>query len=257
MIRWSRFEDGDGVRFGIVEGDTIRVHAGDMFDRPVPTGEAVALDAVRLAPPCAPTKIIALWNNFRALSAKLGVGEPPEPLYLLKSTSSVAAPGAGIARPPAYGGRIAFEGELGIVVGRRCANADEAAAAEAIFGYTCVNDLTASDITFADATFPQWARAKSFDGFGPFGPVIAAGLDPADLTVRTLLDGAERQNYPVSDMIFAPARLVSLLSRDMTLMPGDLICCGTSLGVGAIKGNDSLVEVVIDGIGTLSNRILQ
>jgi len=257
MIRWSRFEDGEAVRFGILEGDAIRVHDGDMFDDPRPTGEAVAVAAVRLVAPCAPTKIIALWNNFHALAAKLGVAEPSEPLYLLKSISSVAAPGATIPRPPGYAGRIAFEGELGIVVGRPCANADEAEAAAAIFGYTCVNDLTASDITFADASFPQWARAKSFDGFGPFGPVIAAGLDPAGLTVRTLVDGTERQNYPLGDMIFPPARLVSLLSRDMTLLPGDLVCCGTSLGVGAIKGADSRVEVVIDGIGTLSNRILQ
>ena len=257
MTRWLRFEDRAGVRFGVLEGDAIRVHDGDMFDGPRPTGETVAVAAVRLVPPCAPSKIIALWNNFHALSAKLGVAEPAEPLYLLKSTSSVAAPGATIPRPPAYAGRIAFEGELGIVVGRTCANAGEEEAAAAIFGYTCVNDLTASDITFADATFPQWARAKSFDGFGPFGPVIATGLDPAGLAVRTLVDGTERQNYPVGDMIFPPGRLVSLLSRDMTLFPGDLVCCGTSLGVGVIKGSDSLVEVVIAGIGTLSNRILQ
>src|SRR3712207_2203401 len=104
-----------------------------------------------------------------------------------------------------------------------------------------------------EPTFPQWTRAKSFDGFGAFGPVIATELKPEDLTVRTVLNGQERQNYPIGDMIIPPARIVSLLSRDMTLMPGDVICCGTSLGVGTMKGPRDAVEVTIDGVGTLRN----
>jgi 2-keto-4-pentenoate hydratase/2-oxohepta-3-ene-1,7-dioic acid hydratase in catechol pathway len=119
-----------------------------------------------------------------------------------------------------------------------------------------VNDLTASDILNKDASFPQWVRAKSFDGFGPFGPVIATGLRPEDLAVRTVLNGQERQNYPVSDMVFPAARLVSLISRDMTLVPGDLICCGTSVGVGVMKEPTNTVEISIDGIGTLRNEFL-
>jgi 2-keto-4-pentenoate hydratase/2-oxohepta-3-ene-1,7-dioic acid hydratase in catechol pathway len=255
MTHWVRFEDHGGPRFGVLDGEAIRVHAGDMFEAPAPTGEVVALAGARLLPPSVPGKIIALWNNFHALATKLGVAEPAEPLYLLKATTSVAAPGATVRRPPSYDGRLAYEGELGIVIGRRCANAPEAEAQAAIFGFTCVNDLTASDILNRDPTFPQWARAKSFDGFCPFGPAIATGLDPNRLTVRTILDGVERQSYPIADMIFPAARLVSLLSRDMTLEPGDLVCCGTSLGVGAIKA-ESTVEVVIDGIGTLTNRVL-
>jgi 2-keto-4-pentenoate hydratase/2-oxohepta-3-ene-1,7-dioic acid hydratase in catechol pathway len=99
-------------------------------------------------------------------------------------------------------------------------------------------------------------RAKSFDGFGPFGPVIATGLRPEDLAVRTILNGQERQNYPISDMVFPAARLVSLISRDMTLLPGDLICCGTSVGVGVMKEQTNIVEISIDGIGTLRNEFL-
>jgi 2-keto-4-pentenoate hydratase/2-oxohepta-3-ene-1,7-dioic acid hydratase in catechol pathway len=152
---------------------------------------------------------------------------------------------------------VVYEGELGIVIGRAISNASESEAAEAIFGYTCVNDITASDIIARDKTFAQWARAKSFDGFGPFGPVIATGLDVNALHVRTELNGKERQNYPLNDMIFSPALLVSLLSRDMTLLPGDLICCGTSLGVGSMKEPVNTVSVTIDGIGTLTNRFLQ
>ena len=257
MAQWVRFEDSGEERFGVLSGAEIVVHAGSMFDAPQPTSIRRSLDSVRLLPPCQPSKIIALWNNFRQLAAKLSVPEPEEPLYLLKATSCVAASGAVISRPPSYSGRVAFEGELGIVIGRLCSNASDEEAAAAIFGYTCVNDLTASDIIQRDKTFAQWARAKSFDGFGPFGPVIAAGLDLGGLSVRTEVNGVERQNYSLDDMIFPPAQLVSALSRDMTLLPGDLICCGTSLGVGSLKDGASTVSVTIEGIGTLSNVFMQ
>ena len=145
-----------------------------------------------------------------------------EPLYFLKSPSAFLAHGETIRRPPSYSGNVVYEGELGIVIGKRCSNVTEDEAGDYIFGYTCVDDVTAADIISKDPTFAQWARAKSFDTFGVFGPVIATGLDPMDLSIRTVLDGKERQNYPVSDMIFPPHRLVSYLSRDMTLLPGDV-----------------------------------
>ena len=146
-----------------------------------------------------------------------------------------------------------FEGELGIVIGRPCANASEAEAKSAIFGYTCINDVTAAEIITKNPTFPQWARAKSYDTFGAFGPVIATGLDPMGLTIKTVLNGEERQNYPVTDMYFPPHALVAALSKDMTLLPGDLIMCGTSVGVGVMKEPENVVTVTIDGIGTLRN----
>ncbi|WP_019170979.1 fumarylacetoacetate hydrolase family protein [Pseudaminobacter salicylatoxidans] len=257
MQHWVRFLDNEEEHFGQLDGQEIIVHRGSMFDAPEPTGTRRPLDAVEILSPSRPSKVIALWNNFHELAAKLNVPEPPEPLYLLKAISSVAAPGATIRRPASYEERVVYEGELGIVIGRPIANASEEEAAEAIFGYTCVNDLTAGDIINRDKTFAQWARAKSFDGFCPFGPAIATGIDPNALSVRTILNGAERQNYRLDDMIFPPARLVSALSRDMTLLPGDLICCGTSLGVGSIKDATNTVEVVIDGIGTLSNTFVQ
>jgi 2-keto-4-pentenoate hydratase/2-oxohepta-3-ene-1,7-dioic acid hydratase in catechol pathway len=122
-----------------------------------------------------------------------------------------------------------------------------------VFGYTCINDVTAAQLISKDKTFAQWTRAKSFDTFGVYGPVIATGLDPADLVVKTVLNGDERQNYPISDMIFPVASLVSRLSHDMTLVAGDIIACGTSVGVGAMKEASNTVEITIDGIGTLSN----
>jgi 2-keto-4-pentenoate hydratase/2-oxohepta-3-ene-1,7-dioic acid hydratase in catechol pathway len=142
---------------------------------------------------------------------------------------------------------------LGIVIGRRCKNANEAEAAQAIFGYTCINDITALDLIAKDASFAQWTRAKSFDGFGVIGPVVATGLEWRALHVRTLVNGRERQNYPCSDMIFSPERIVQAISQDMTLEPGDVIACGTSLGVLPMKP-ETIVEVQIAGIGTLRNQ---
>jgi 2-keto-4-pentenoate hydratase/2-oxohepta-3-ene-1,7-dioic acid hydratase in catechol pathway len=256
MAHWIRYEHEGAIGFGTLEHGSITVHEGDMFDRPRPSGAQIALHDVRVLTPCMPGKMIALWNNFRALGAKLGIEAPEEPLYFLKAPSSFQDPDTVIRRPRSYDGRIVYEGELGIVIGARCSDADESEAAAGIFGYTCVNDITASDILNKDASFPQWVRAKSFDGFGPFGPVIATGLRPEDLAVRTTLNGQERQNYPVSDMVFPAARLVSLISRDMTLVPGDLICCGTSVGVGVLKEPTNIVEISIDGIGTLRNEFL-
>jgi 2-keto-4-pentenoate hydratase/2-oxohepta-3-ene-1,7-dioic acid hydratase in catechol pathway len=254
MTSWLRFER-NGVRgFGILAEGMVAVHQGCMFDNPLPSGESVPLSSVRLLAPTQPSKMIALWNNFRALSARLSLKEPSEPLFLIKAASSYADPDTTVHRPAGYGGKVVFEGELGIVIGAVCRHASLDAADAAIFGYTCVNDITASDILQKDPSFVQWTRAKSFDGFSPFGPIIATGLRPEELVVRTELDGVERQNYPIADMVFPAATLVSLLSRDMTLMPGDVICCGTSLGVGAMRESINTVEVTIKGIGTLRNR---
>jgi 2-keto-4-pentenoate hydratase/2-oxohepta-3-ene-1,7-dioic acid hydratase in catechol pathway len=255
MTSWIRFSHGGTVGFGTLDGETITVHEGSMFDGANSTGDTLALSDVELLAPTEPTKVIALWNNFHALAAKLNVAEPAEPLYLLKAISSIAAPGAVVKRPKSYDGRVVYEGELGIVIGKTATNVSESEAAAHILGYTVVNDITAADIIQKDPTFPQWARAKGFDGFGPFGPVVVTDVAPESLTVRTVLNGQERQNYPISDMIFSAAKLVSLLSHDMTLNPGDLIACGTSVGVGTMKEPVNTVEVIIDGVGTLSNTV--
>ena len=253
MTHWIRFAENGVPGFEQLDGATVDVYSGDMFDSPQPTGRTVALAAVTLLVPAAAGKMVALWNNFHALAAKLGNPVPAEPLYFIKGNGSYLASGEPIRRPPSYGGKVIFEGELGIVIGRTCRAVSEADAPAHIFGYTCINDVTAVDLLNKDATFAQWTRAKSFDTFGVFGPVVATGLDPLQLSVRTVLDGQERQNYPVADMVFPPARLVSLISQDMTLDPGDVIACGTSIGVGSMKAG-STVAVTIDGIGTLVNR---
>ncbi|WP_029353329.1 fumarylacetoacetate hydrolase family protein [Bosea sp. 117] len=257
MAHWVRFSRAGAAGFGTLDGDAIAVHSGNMFNGAQPTGERLALTEVELLAPTEPTKIIALWNNFHALAAKLNSPVPADPLYLLKAGSCLAHPGAEVRRPPSYDGKVVYEGELGIVIGRTATNVSEEEAEACIFGYTCVNDITAADIINKDPTFAQWVRAKSFDGFGPFGPAVATGIDPATLVVRTVLNGEERQRYPISDMVFSTRQLVSRISHDMTLNPGDVICCGTSIGVGTMKAPTNAVDIVIEGIGTLSNTFVQ
>jgi 2-keto-4-pentenoate hydratase/2-oxohepta-3-ene-1,7-dioic acid hydratase in catechol pathway len=207
---------------------------------------------VKLLRPVEPGKVIALYNNFRPWLEKLKVSRPAEPLYFLKAPSAYNDPGE-LIHKPGTDTRVVFEGELGIVIGRHCKNVDEASALSHVFGYTCANDVTAVDVLTRDASFAQWVRAKGFDGFCPIGPSIATGLDWRTLVLRTTLNGSLRQNFPMTDMLFSPAELVSRLSHDMSLNAGDVILCGTSIGVGVMKPG-SVVEVEIDEIGKLVNR---
>ncbi|HYM36121.1 MAG TPA: fumarylacetoacetate hydrolase family protein, partial [Steroidobacteraceae bacterium] len=241
------------IGFGCLQGERIAVYRGDMFSHNEPTGESYALKDLQLETPCTPSKMFALWNNFHEAAKKLSLTIPQTPLYFLKSANSFCPSGATICPPKSHSGRMIYEGELGIVIGKRGKDISMADASTHIFGYTCVNDVTALELLQSDPSFPQWTRAKNFDSFTPFGPVIATNLDPATLTVRTLVNGRERQNYPVSDMIFSPAQLVSLISQDVTLLPGDVISCGTSVGALPLR-NGATVDVIIEGIGTLSNR---
>jgi len=180
-------------------------------------------------------------------------------------TPNTYAPGnTVITRPNACSGKILFEGELGVVIGKTCKEVDVSNVADFIFGYTCVNDVTALEHLFSEDKFAHWTRAKCFDGFGVFGPVITTDVDPAGLSIKTYLqhgeEEQERQNYAVSDMIYSPLEAVSRISHDMTLQPGDIVACGTSVGAGAMK--DGLkdgwqVRVSIDGVGELENTYSQ
>ena len=256
MTQWIRVKFNGDIKFGYLDDGQISVHSGDMFDGPTPTSETIPLSSVEVLTPCLPTKIIGLWNNFGAVAAKNDLDQPPEPLYFFKPPSGILAPGGTIIRPKSYDGRVFFEGELGVVIGKRCKDVSMAEVAEYVLGYTCVNDATALQIISEDPSFPQWSRAKSFDTFTPFGPVIATDLDPQSLQVTAQLNGKIRQDYPVNDMFFSPLELVQRISRGMTLLPGDIITCGTSLGALPMKPG-STVEIHIDGIGTLSNTFAE
>jgi len=251
-MKWLRFLHHGAPTFGQLADEQVAVHRGDPFTGALPTGERVPLAGIEWLAPCQPGKIIGLWNNCRAAAEKNGWATPAEPLYFLKSPGSALGHGQAIPVPAAYDGRVAYEGELAVVIGRRAKAVSVSDAPAHILGYSCANDVTALELLQRDPSFPQWTRAKSFDGFGAFGPVIETDFDPALGQLRTLVGGRERQNYALSDMFFSPAELVSRISHDMTLEPGDVILCGTSLGVLPMKPGTT-VEVVIDGIGTLAN----
>lgn len=255
MTQWVRYRNGtSGEGFGRLIGQEIQPVRGSPWETPEASGAPLPLGSVSLLAPSQPGKLIALWNNFHALAVKLGKAAPAHPLYLIKAATSVIGPGEPIRRPRSYGGKIAYEGELGIVIGRRCSDVTAEEAAAHILGYTCVNDVTAIGVLNENADFAQWCRAKSYDTFGALGPVITTDLDWRSASVVTTLDGVERQRYALADMIFSPQEIVSRLSQDMTLLPGDVIACGTSIGVGSIPVG-SAVAVTIEGIGTLANTL--
>ena len=254
-MKWARFRSADGrTVFGVLDGEDLVECEGEMFGASRPAGRTHRRGEFAMLSPCEPSKIVALWNNFHELKLKLGKPAPTHPMFHLKPGTSVIGPGEAIRRPSGYAGKIAYEGELGIVIGRLCKDLAPGVAGEHIVGYTCVNDVTASAVLNENVDFAQWCRSKGYDTFGCLGPVIATGLDWSRLRVITRVNGVERQNYPLSDMIIPPEELVSLLSRDMTLLPGDVIACGTSVGVGSIK-EGCAVEVEIAGIGTLANTL--
>ncbi len=259
MTRWLRFDDAGKARCGVVEGDQVALHEGDLscdLARALParSGDRRPLAGLRWLPPCQPRKVMGLWNNFRAAADKNGWPHPVEPLYFLKSPDCLSAHEQSIAALPAELGRVAYEGELAVVIGRRVGPGDgDQAAASAVFGYTCANDVTAIELLHRDASFVQWTRAKSFAGFGALGPWIDTAFDPSGARLCTRVAGRERQNYLLSDMFFGPLELVQRLAQNMVLEPGDVILCGTSLGVLPMKPGTQ-VDVEIEGLGSLISR---
>jgi 2-keto-4-pentenoate hydratase/2-oxohepta-3-ene-1,7-dioic acid hydratase in catechol pathway len=198
-----------------------------------------------------PTKVLGIGTNYRAHAVEMGKQVPPEPLIFLKPISSIITAGTAIVRPAGFA-RVDYEGELGVVIGRRARNVAAADALEFVMGYTCVNDVTCRDLQERDN---QWARAKGFDTFCPIGPRIVAGLDPSDLRIQTRVNGETRQDSRTSDLIFRIPELIEVITRVMTLEVGDIISTGTPSGVGNLEPGD-VVEVEIDGIGILSNPVV-
>ena len=234
-----------------MQDDRYREALGGPIEGLQPFGPERPLEGLTWLPPCRPSKIIGVGRNYQSHARELGNVAPPEPLLFLKPPSALL-PHRGAIRLPAASARVDYEGELGIVIGRRARDVSEADALEHVLGYTCVNDVTARDLQKEDV---QFTRAKGFDTFCPVGPCLATGLDPADLELQTWVNGKPRQSAPVRGMVFPPARLVSYISKVMTLEPGDLIATGTPEGVGPLVAGDEVV-VAIEGIGRLSNRVV-
>ncbi|HXE58549.1 MAG TPA: fumarylacetoacetate hydrolase family protein [Gemmatimonadales bacterium] len=199
----------------------------------------------------APSKIIAVGRNYAAHARELGNEVPAQPMLFLKPPSSLVGPGEPIVLP-AVSGRVEFEAEIGVVIGRRLRNVSLEEAERGIRGFVCVNDVTARDLQKVDG---QWGRAKGFDTFCPAGPSVVDGLDWRRLEVIGRVNGAVRQRAPASDMVFPIPELVRYIAGIMTLEPGDLIATGTPAGTGPLAPGD-VVEVEIPGVGVLRNPVV-
>jgi len=254
MSIWIQYQFNGEKGFGRLADGKIQPHSGTLFQNTALSTEPLGLAEVEILAPCEPQKFLGLWNNFHARASAEGWDIPPEPLYFSKVASSYLAHGQAIVRPDNYQGPVFFEAELGVVIGKSCYQVSESQAEQYIFGYTCVNDVTAKEILQRDRSFAQWTRAKGFNTFGVFGPQIVTQIKPDDLVIEAILDGEVKQQYPVSDMIFKPAQLVALLSQYMTLLPGDVIACGTGLGACAMEHGQT-IEVSNDGVGRLINTM--
>lgn len=215
----------------------------DQFEFPI--------SSVKFLPPVEPTKIVAVGLNYIDHANELGIPVPEEPIIFLKPPSAVIGDQDPIVLPK-LSSRVDYEGELGVVIGKRCRNVSKEKAKDFILGYTCFNDVTARDLQVKDG---QWTRAKSFDTFAPVGPYIVEIGDASNLKIETRVNGEIRQSSSTSNMIFDVFTLLEFISSIMTLEKGDLIATGTPAGIGMLKDGD-LVEVEIEGIGVLRNPVI-
>jgi 2-keto-4-pentenoate hydratase/2-oxohepta-3-ene-1,7-dioic acid hydratase in catechol pathway len=257
-VQYCRFFHQKVVRYGLIEGQTITrtFNRAPLAFADFDAGEEsnLALGDVRLLAPVEPGKIVCVGRNYREHAKELNHAIPTEPLLFFKPPSSIIGPNDNIERPADITERVDYEGEMGVVIGKRCFRLREGEDVRPyILGYTCVNDVTARDLQNKDN---QWARAKGFDTFCPVGPVVADGLDPwKGVRVQTHVNGELRQDGITSDFLFPLDLLLRYITSVMTLEPGDLIATGTPQGVSPVKAGD-VVEVTVEGVGTLRNPLL-
>ncbi len=246
-----RFRTEDYEGYGLLDGDN--VYEAQSFDS-TERGRTHARAGVRLLAPVTPSKIVCVGRNYVDHAKELGNPVPAEPLIFLKPPSSIIGPGDNIVCPP-ISNTVSYEGELGVVIGRRARHVRAEEAAAYIFGYTCVNDVTARDLQKKDG---QWTRGKGFDTFCPVGPAIVprSSVEFSSLRVRTVLNGEVKQDGSVLDMIFSVNAIIAFVTEFMTLEAGDLIATGTPSGVGPMEPG-STVRVEIDGVGVLENQLVR
>lgn len=246
-----RFEREGRVNHGVMDGDRVFELQGDIFsDFDLLRSNFHRRDDIRLLAPVLPSKVVAVGLNYRDHAEEVGKAIPAEPILFIKPSTAVIGPGEPIRLLPG-GERVDYEAELAAVVGRRAYQVPENRAAGYLLGFTCLNDVTARDIQRRDG---QWTRAKSFDTFCPLGPCIETEMNPDSAVVCARLNGETRQSSSTRNFIFPLARLVSWISRVMTLLPGDVISTGTPSGIGSLQPGD-VVEVEVEGIGVLRNPV--
>jgi len=250
MAAIGRFSKGDEIFYAkVVDGEIFRL-IGDVFGSPSYERKPTPRKGVKTLVPIVPSKIIAVGINYLDHAREMGRELPKEPLFWFKATTSLLPDGGKIEIPFANH-RTDFEAELAIVIGRKIRNVTPTTAARYIFGYTAAQDISDRTIQKAES---QWARCKSFDTFTPLGPFVETKIDPNELSIQQFQNGQLRQNSNTKQLIFKPAELVSFISTNLTLLPGDVILTGTPSGVGPIQSGDKL-EVRIQGMAPLVNTV--
>ena len=250
-MRTCRFTRMGREQYGVVEGSEVRALTAAPWDGGLPEGPRHPFSEVALLAPAHPTKVVCVGRNYRAHAKELGNEVPKEPLLFIKPSTSVVGPMQEI-RIPEASKEVHHEAELAAVIGRTLTRASAVEAREAIFGWTCLNDVSARDIQRAEQHF---TRAKSYDTFCPVGPFVETNLDPMDQVVICRVNGEQRQRGSTRDMVVDPYALVAFISQVMTLLPGDLVSTGTPEGVGPIRRGD-WVEVEVTGVGVLKNPVV-
>ena len=261
-MRFCRFQHDGATWYGLVEDvgavETITKRLAtfppSFADFACADKADLPLTAVRILAPSQPSKIVCIGRNYREHAKEFDSPVPEEPLIFLKPPSAVIASGDKICRPHTLSQRVDHEGELGVVIGKRCHHLRPGEDVRPyILGYTCVNDVTARDLQRKDG---QWSRAKGFDTFCPFGPAVVAGVDPwKGVRVETRVNGEVRQSGMTCDFIFPLDVMIQFIAQVMTLEPGDLIATGTPAGVAPLQPGDT-VEVTVEGVGTLRNPVV-
>lgn len=255
ISRILRVESGGSPVWGVVQDDDVFALPEGPFSDDPPVGDRLgALDELELLAPATPSKIVCIGRNYSDHAKELGNEVPAEPALFLKPPSSLAAPGSAVVCPP-QSERVEHEGELALIVGRRCRNVPRERAWRHVLGITCGNDVTARDLQRSDV---QWTRAKGFDTFCPLGPWLLTGMsqdDVADLEIHCRVNDVVRQSGRIDQMVYSPAHLISYISSVMTLEPGDVVMTGTPAGVGPLVPGD-VVEVEIEQIGVLRNPVV-
>ncbi len=250
-MRTCRFRRGGREMYGVIDGVEVRALGAEPWAGGLPEGPTLRLSDVTLLAPVVPTKVVAVGRNYRAHAKELGNPMPKEPLLFIKPSTSIVGPGGEI-RLPEVSKEVHYEAELACVVGRTLTRVSAAEAREGVFGWTCLNDVTARDIQRAEQHF---TRAKSYDTFCPLGPVVETALDPHEAVVVGRVNGEERQRGFGKDMNWDPFELIAYITAIMTLLPGDVVTTGTPEGVGALHRGD-WVEVEVSGVGVLKNPVV-
>jgi 2-keto-4-pentenoate hydratase/2-oxohepta-3-ene-1,7-dioic acid hydratase in catechol pathway len=248
-MKIARFEHKGQIVWGSVHDDGIYLLTGDIFAGAKETKEKVPPGSVKLLPPVLPSKIIGIGLNYKKHIEESPFKAPDVPMIFFKPPTSVIGHLDSIILPDSN--KVDYEGELGIVIGKKAKNVKESEALNYVLGCTIVNDVSARDFHRQDNSF---ARSKGVDTFCPFGPYIVTGLNPDNLKIETRLNGKTVQSSNTNDLLFKVPQLISFASKYFTLLPGDLIATGTPAGIGAIKSGD-VIEVEVEGIGVLKNSV--